>query len=137
MDEYSRDWTLAVKSRKNAKKSVFCLFFILLHISSSYAKIWGKQNFSLGSFPKWVKSRRRRKKKKKKMIFFHIPCRNAKIWGLEKRLASWVSPKWVKSRRRRKKEKKKKNTPGTRGWSRLRDRTLAVQKKRAKICFFP
>ena len=28
------------------------------------------------------------------------------------------------------------NTPGTRGWSRLRDRTLAVQKKHAKICFF-
>ena len=25
------------------------------------------------------------------------------------------------------------NTPGTRGWSRLRDRTLAVQKKRVKI----
>ena len=31
---------------------------------------------------------------------------------------------------------KKKNTPGTRGWSRLRDRTLAIQKKRAKINFF-
>ena len=28
------------------------------------------------------------------------------------------------------------NTPGTRGWSRLRNRTLAVQKKRAKISFF-
>ena len=27
-------------------------------------------------------------------------------------------------------------TPGTRGWSRLRDRTLAVQQKRAKIRFF-
>ena len=25
------------------------------------------------------------------------------------------------------------NTPGTRGWSRLRDRTLAVPKNRAKI----
>ena len=29
-----------------------------------------------------------------------------------------------------------KNTPGTRGWSRLRDRTLAVTKNRAKITFF-
>ena len=28
------------------------------------------------------------------------------------------------------------NTPGTRGWSTLRDRTLAVLKKRAKISFF-
>ena len=28
------------------------------------------------------------------------------------------------------------NTPGTRGWSRLRDRTLAVPKIRAKIRFF-
>ena len=28
------------------------------------------------------------------------------------------------------------NTPGTRGWSRLRDRTLAVPKKRARISFF-
>ena len=28
------------------------------------------------------------------------------------------------------------NTPGTRGWSRLRDRTLAVPKNRAKISFF-
>ena len=28
------------------------------------------------------------------------------------------------------------NTPGTRGWTRLRDRKLAVQKKRAKISFF-
>ena len=28
------------------------------------------------------------------------------------------------------------NTPGTRGWSRLRDWTLAVQKKCAKISFF-
>ena len=28
------------------------------------------------------------------------------------------------------------NTPGTRGWSRLRDRTLAVAKNRAKITFF-
>ena len=27
-------------------------------------------------------------------------------------------------------------TPGTWGWSRLRDRTLAVPKKRVKICFF-
>ena len=27
------------------------------------------------------------------------------------------------------------NTQGTRGWSRLRDRTLAVQKNRAKIIF--
>ena len=26
-----------------------------------------------------------------------------------------------------------KNTPGTSGWSRLRDRTLAVQKKRLKL----
>ena len=28
------------------------------------------------------------------------------------------------------------NTPGTRGWSTLRDRTLAVPKKRAKFSFF-
>ena len=28
------------------------------------------------------------------------------------------------------------NTPGTRGWSRLRDRTLAVAKNRAKMTFF-
>ena len=28
------------------------------------------------------------------------------------------------------------NTPGTRGWSRLRDRTLTLQKKRTKISFF-
>ena len=43
----------------------------------------------------------------------------------------------MKSRRRRRKRKKKKeNTPGTKGWSRLRDRTLAVQKKHAKITFF-
>ena len=28
------------------------------------------------------------------------------------------------------------NTPGTRGWSKLRERTLAIQKKRAKIIFF-
>ena len=29
-----------------------------------------------------------------------------------------------------------KNTPGTRGWSRLRDRMLAMVKNRAKIFFF-
>ena len=29
-----------------------------------------------------------------------------------------------------------KNTPGTRGWSRLRNRTLAVAKNRAKMTFF-
>ena len=29
-----------------------------------------------------------------------------------------------------------KNTPGTRGWSRIRDRTLAVAKNRAKMTFF-
>ena len=28
------------------------------------------------------------------------------------------------------------NTPGTRGWSRLRDRTLAVAKNRAKMTIF-
>ena len=28
------------------------------------------------------------------------------------------------------------NTPGTRGWSRLRDRTLGVPENRAKISFF-
>ena len=28
------------------------------------------------------------------------------------------------------------NTPGSRGWSRLRDRTLAVAKNRAKMTFF-
>ena len=28
------------------------------------------------------------------------------------------------------------NTPGTRGWSTLRERTLAVPKKRAKFSFF-
>ena len=28
------------------------------------------------------------------------------------------------------------NTPGTRGWSRLRDRTLVVAKNRAKMTFF-
>ena len=33
-------------------------------------------------------------------------------------------------------ENKGENTPGTRGWSRLHDRTLAVPKKRAKICLF-
>ena len=31
---------------------------------------------------------------------------------------------------------KKKNTPGTRGWSRLRDRMPVVHKKCAKISFF-
>ena len=34
------------------------------------------------------------------------------------------------------KQKAEKNTPGTRGWSRLRDRTLAVAKNRAKMTFF-
>ena len=29
-----------------------------------------------------------------------------------------------------------KNTPGTRGWSRLRDRTMAVAKNRVKMTFF-
>ena len=33
-------------------------------------------------------------------------------------------------------KKGKRNTPGTRGWSRLRNRMLAVQKKRTKISFF-
>ena len=37
---------------------------MLLHISSSYAKILGKQIFSSGVSLKWVKSKRRRKKKK-------------------------------------------------------------------------
>ena len=35
--------------------------------------------------------------------------------------------KWIESCR---------NTPGTRGWSRLRDRTLAVAKNCAKMTFF-
>ena len=33
-------------------------------------------------------------------------------------------------------DEKENNTPGTRGWSRLRDRTLAVAKNRAKMTFF-
>merc|ERR1712128_408731 len=51
-----RDRTLAVKSRKNAKKSSFFVKKIFcLHISSSYAKILGETNFHKFS-PKWVKS---------------------------------------------------------------------------------
>ena len=33
-------------------------------------------------------------------------------------------------------KKYSRNTPGPRGWSRLRDRTLAVAKNHAKITFF-
>ena len=51
-----RDRTVAAYLKK--------IFF--LHISSSYAKNWGKQIFTHGSFPKWVKSRRRRRKRRKK-----------------------------------------------------------------------
>ena len=46
--------TLAVKSRKNAQKSVFAIF-------SSNAKIWGVP-------PKWVKSRRRREREEQKSM---------------------------------------------------------------------
>ena len=31
-------------------------------------KYWGKQSFSLGSFPKWVKSKRHKRKRKKKRV---------------------------------------------------------------------
>ena len=34
------------------------------------------------------------------------------------------------------KKEREEYTPGTRGWSRLRDRTLAVEKNRAKMTFF-
>ena len=55
-----RDQTLAVKKRKNAKKSFFFRkksklpkkVYFFLHISSSYAKYWGKQIFTHGSFPR-------------------------------------------------------------------------------------
>ena len=52
-----RDRTLAVKSRKNARKSAFFLKKIkitkfFLHISSSYAKIWGETNFQPREIPR-------------------------------------------------------------------------------------
>ena len=40
---------------------------------------------------------------------FDIPSCYAKIWGLEKKLAYWVSPKWVKSNEQEERRKKKQN----------------------------
>ena len=58
-----RHRTLAVKSRKTAKKSVFFRkknkftpkkIFFILHISSSYAKILGETNFHAREIPRSV-----------------------------------------------------------------------------------
>ena len=54
-----RNQTLAIKSRKNARKSVFLLqkninytqkYF--LYIPSSYARMWGETNFQLREYPR-------------------------------------------------------------------------------------
>ena len=63
-----------------------------------------------------LKSRKERAKISFFKRYFFQLCQNI---GGNKFSATGVSPKWVKSRTRR-----KKNTPETRGWTRLRDRTL-------------
>ena len=63
-----RDRMLAMKSRKNAKKSV-CFFrnFFFFHISSSYAKILGETNFQTSKFPRsGSKAKDGEKKKERK-----------------------------------------------------------------------
>ena len=67
-----RDRTLAVKSRKNAKKSFFFLkkkkityfFFIYLLVMSKY---WGKQIFTQGRFPEVGQKQKAERKKRKEM----------------------------------------------------------------------
>ena len=68
------DRTLAVKSRKNARKSVFfCkkikITITFLHISSSYAKILGETNFHAREIPRsgWKAEGVERKKRKNKV----------------------------------------------------------------------
>ena len=65
-----RDRTLAVKSRKNARKSVFCrkknknypnFFCIYLLVMPKY---YGKQIFAHGSFPEVEDGERERERKK-------------------------------------------------------------------------
>ena len=55
-----RDRTLAVKSRKSAEKSVFCIYLLVM------PKYWGKQIFSLGSFPEVGQKQKTEKKEERK-----------------------------------------------------------------------
>ena len=64
-----RDRMLAEKEENRPKIIFFCKKLKLqTKISSTYAKIWGKQNSRFVSFPKWVKCNIRRNKERRNIL---------------------------------------------------------------------
>ena len=66
----------------------------------------------------------------------HLSSSYAKILGETNFHTREIPRSGSKAEDGEEKKKRKKYTPGTRGWSRLRDRTLTVQKNARKSVFF-
>ena len=95
-----RDQTLAVKIRKNARKKYkyyppifFCIYLLVM------PKHWGKQIFSLGSFPEVGQQQKTERKKEKegkwviKMASYTLQRRLG--WRTQSRLGQQIGQSWV------------------------------------------